>query len=101
MLHPSFDDQPTVTASTTRFAKLAIALPLLGAALLLGACGNTALDRGVSGAGIGAGTGAAIGAIFGGVGVVPGALIGAAVGGGTGALSSKQQIDIGDPVWRQ
>ena len=101
MLHPSFDDQPTIAASTKpRFAKLALALPLLAGAFLLGACGNTTMDRGVSGAGIGAGTGAAIGAIFGGVGVVPGALIGAAVGGGTGVLTSKQQIDIGDPVWR-
>jgi hypothetical protein len=101
MLHPSFDDQPTVTASSkTRTTKLLLALPILAGALLLGACGNSTLDRGVSGAGIGAGTGAAIGAIFGGVGVVPGALIGAAVGGGTGALSSKDQINIGDPVWR-
>jgi hypothetical protein len=103
MLHPSFDEQPTVTASTTKttFTKLALALPVLAGALLLGACGNSMLDRGVSGAGIGAGTGAAVGAIFGGVGVVPGALIGAAVGGGTGALTTKQQIDIGEPVWRQ
>ncbi len=93
--------QSSVDARSTSTRRLALALPLLGAALLLGACGNSSLDRGVSGAGIGAGTGAAVGAIFGGVGVVPGALIGAAVGGGTGVLSSKQQIDIGDPIWRQ
>lgn len=87
------------TGSLIRRAILTV--PLLAGAIALSACGNTTLDRGVSGAGIGAGAGAAVGAIFGGVGVVPGALIGAAVGGGTGALSSKEQINIGDPVWRQ
>ena len=97
----SFQVQPAVTVSASPFKRLALAVPLLTGALLLGACGNSTLDRGVSGAGIGAGTGAAIGAVFGGVGVVPGALIGAAVGGGAGALTSKQQVDIGDPVWRR
>lgn len=30
---------------------------------------------------------------------VDGAIIGAAVGGGTGALTSKKQIDLGRPAW--
>lgn len=102
MLHPSFDhSNVALPTPKTKVRKLAIALPLLGAALMLSACGNTMTDRGVSGAGIGAGTGAAVGAIFGGVGALPGALIGAAVGGGTGALTTRDQIDIGDPIWRR
>jgi len=105
MRHPSFDDQPTDTASNRKptLAKLAIAAPLLGVALLLGACGSDAnmTDRAGGGAAVGAGTGAAIGAIFGGVGAIPGALIGAAVGGGTGAATSDEQVDLGAPVWRR
>lgn len=31
---------------------------------------------------------------------VDGALIGAAIGGGTGALTSKDQIDLGKPAWK-
>jgi osmotically inducible lipoprotein OsmB len=73
-------------------------LAMLG--LALAACGSDRGDRVASGAGIGAGTGAAVGAIFGGVGAIPGALIGAAVGGAGGAVTEKEDVNLGDPVWR-
>ena len=74
---------------------LALALPLA-----LGACGSDPAERGVTGAGIGAGTGAVIGALTGGLSIAGGALIGAVVGGGVGALTTKDQINLGDPVWK-
>jgi hypothetical protein len=89
------------SSKKSAFGRALVAVPLIVGGLLLGACGTDTTDRGVSGAGIGAAGGAAIGAIFGGVGALPGAIIGAAVGGGTGAVSSPQQIDLGQPVWRQ
>lgn len=67
---------------------------------LLSACGELQGDRAISGAGIGAGTGAVVGAIFGGVGAIPGALIGGGIGAGTGALTSPDQINLGQPAWR-
>ena len=74
---------------------LAVAVPLA-----LGACGNDPAERGVTGAGIGAGTGAVIGALTGGLSIAGGALIGAVAGGGIGALTTKDQINLGDPVWK-
>jgi hypothetical protein len=90
-------------AAAVPLRRLAIALPLLAGALMLGACGSDAnmTDRAGGGAAVGAGTGAAIGAIFGGVGALPGALIGAAVGGGTGVATTDEQVDLGEPVWRK
>ncbi len=76
-----------------------ILIPLF-VAISLSACGREPADRTVGGAGVGAGTGAAVGAIFGGVGAIPGALIGAAVGGGTGAVTTPDQVDLGEPIWR-
>jgi osmotically inducible lipoprotein OsmB len=72
----------------------------LAAPLALGACGSTPEERGVTGAGIGAGTGAVIGAMTGGLSIAGGALIGAIAGGGIGALTTKDQINLGDPVWK-
>lgn len=67
-------------------------------ALLLGftvsGCGNTKSERALSGAGIGAGAGAAGAAITGGS-VAGGALLGGAVGAATGALTDKDDIDLG------
>jgi peptidoglycan hydrolase-like protein with peptidoglycan-binding domain len=74
---------------------LALAVPLA-----LGACGSDPAERGVTGAGIGAGTGAVIGALTGGLSIAGGALIGAVVGGGAGALTTKDQINLGEPVWK-
>lgn len=67
------------------------------AALALGACGETKMDRGLSGAGIGAGAGAIGGALLGNP--VAGAAVGGAVGGATGVFTDKDQIDLGDPIW--
>ena len=66
--------------------------------LALVACGNTAGDRALSGAGIGAGVGAVGGLMVGAP--LEGAAIGAAVGAGTGALTDKNRIDLGKPFWR-
>ena len=60
---------------------------------LLGGCGTTQGDRGLSGAMIGGG----IGLIGGGGGVVVGALVGA----GVGMLTNSSQINLGQPVWKQ
>ncbi|HEX9647678.1 MAG TPA: peptidoglycan-binding domain-containing protein [Alphaproteobacteria bacterium] len=71
---------------------------LLAIGLGLAACGNTAEERGITGAGIGAAGGAVLGAVTG-LSVVEGALIGAGAVGLTGALTDKSDIDIGDPIW--
>ena len=55
------------------------------ALLLLGACGTTTGDRGLSGALIGAG-----------VGVLGGALVGGAVG----VLTDPGQVNLGKPIWQ-
>ncbi|MGP1396505.1 MAG: hypothetical protein ACTS3R_13415 [Inquilinaceae bacterium] len=77
-----------------------IASIVLAASLALTACGSSLPDRTYGGAGVGAGTGAAVGVLFGGVGVIPGAIVGALAGGTTGAVTSEDEIDLGDPVWR-
>lgn len=76
---------------------LTTAALVLSAALALAACGNTKMDRGLSGAGIGAGVGAVGGALVGDP--WTGAAIGGAVGGATGVLTDRDQIDLGDPIW--
>jgi osmotically inducible lipoprotein OsmB len=60
---------------------------------LLGGCGTTQGDRGLSGALIGGG----IGLIGGGGGVVVGALVGA----GVGMLTDNSQINLGTPIWNK
>lgn len=72
---------------------------VLCAALLLGACGTSKTDRALSGGAIGAGAGAAVGAVTGGS-VLGGALIGGAGGAAAGALTDKDDVDLGKPVWR-
>lgn len=69
----------------------------LSAALALGACGNTKMDRGLSGAGIGAGAGAIGGALMGNP--LAGAAIGGAAGAATGVLTDRSQVDLGDTIW--
>ena len=71
-----------------------LSLPLL----ILGACGNTQSDRVLSGGAIGAGAGAVGGALVGSP--LMGAAIGGAIGAGAGALTDKNDIDLGDPIWR-
>lgn len=75
-----------------RFAACALAV------MLLAACGRSTGDRALSGAGIGAGVGAAGAAITGGS-VLGGAVLGGAAGAATGALTDKDDIDLGDPWW--
>ncbi|MGQ0658997.1 MAG: peptidoglycan-binding domain-containing protein [Chromatiales bacterium] len=77
-----------------------LTLTLAIASLTLTACGTTPTERGVSGAGIGAGAGAVVGAVTG-LSVAQGALIGAAAGGLTGALTRQDQINLGEPAWKQ
>lgn len=74
---------------------------ILAITAMLGACGENTGDRATSGGAIGAGTGAVIGAAccFL-VGAIPGALIGGAIGAGTGVVTTPNQIDLGEPAWR-
>jgi hypothetical protein len=62
------------------------------ATLVLAGCGTQMGDRLASGAAIGGGVGLAAG----GAGVVPGAIIGAAVGG----LTSPDDVNLGEPIWK-
>jgi hypothetical protein len=73
---------------------------IAAAGLLLAACGETRLDRGLSGAAIGAGVGAVASAATGGK-LGRGVLVGAALGAAVGVLTDKGQIDLGEPVWRR
>jgi osmotically inducible lipoprotein OsmB len=67
--------------------------------LLVSACGHTAGDRAVSGAGIGAGVGAVGGAIMGGN-AATGAVVGGAVGAAAGGLTKEKDVNLGKPIWR-
>ena len=71
----------------------------LCACLLVAACGESKLDRGLSGAAIGAGAGAAAGAATG-HSATGGALLGGAAGGAAGVLTDEDDVDLGDPVWK-
>ena len=79
--------------------KTLLIVTLLGAPLTLAACGNTQGDRAMSGGAIGAGAGAAAGALTGGS-LLGGALLGGAVGAAAGALTDKDDVNLGKPVWR-
>jgi osmotically inducible lipoprotein OsmB len=68
-----------------------MAIAMIAAALLAG-CGTTTSDRALSGAGIGAG----IGLLGGPVGV----LVGAGIGAAAGAATDPEDVNLGDPVWR-
>ena len=70
------------------------------AALGLSACGTSQTDRGLSGAGIGAATGAVIGGVTGGSSGA-GAVIGGVVGGVVGAATTKDDINLGKPIWKK
>ena len=69
--------------------KMLLCLILLASAFA--ACGSSTSDRALSGAGIGAGVGA-----------VGGALMGHTLGGAAlgGALTNKNQINLGRPWWK-
>ena len=67
---------------------------------LLGACGASKTDRGLSGAAIGAGVGAAGSAATGGS-ILGGAALGGAAGAATGVLTDEDDVDLGEPVWKR
>nr|AKQ03973.1 hypothetical protein [uncultured gamma proteobacterium Rifle_16ft_4_minimus_39789] len=75
-------------------------ISVLGLCVLIGACGTTPEERGISGAGIGAGAGAIVGAVTG-LSVVEGAVLGAVAGGLTGALTKEESVNLGEPAWKQ
>ena len=63
------------------------------------ACGTSKTDRAISGAAIGAAAGAA-GAAAMGKDALGGAAIGGAVGAAAGAATDKDDIDLGNPIWK-
>jgi hypothetical protein len=63
-----------------------LAVVLLG----LAACGSTPTERGITGAGIGGAAGAAVGA----------PITGAVVGGAAGVFTDKDDINLGEPIWK-
>ena len=65
----------------------------------LAACGSSTGDRALSGGGLGAATGAGAAAVTGGS-VGTGAIVGGAVGAAAGALTDRNDVDLGKPVWR-
>lgn len=75
-------------------------LSVISLCALISACCTTPEERGISGAGIGAGAGAIVGAVTG-LSVVEGAVLGAVAGGLTGALTKEENVNLGDPVWKQ
>ncbi|MGE4220417.1 MAG: hypothetical protein AB7G39_13300 [Alphaproteobacteria bacterium] len=79
---------------------LKTAIPLVGALLLLTACGSNQGDRALSGAGIGAGGGALLGWALPGIGPAAGAAIGAVGGAVTGAVTDDEDLNLGKPAWR-
>ena len=74
-------------------------LVLLATVCLLAGCGDSTFDRVSTGAGAGAGT--VIGLIGGPIGVGLGAAVGAGIGAVTGGETTKQQLDLGPPVWEK
>jgi len=68
--------------------------------VFLSACGDTSMNRSLSGAAIGAGIGT-MGSVIAGGAVVPGLLIGGAVGAATGVLTDTSQINLGKPIWEK
>jgi len=77
-----------------RFTLALIAIIGLG----LAACGDTATERGLSGAAIGAAGGAATSGITGGS-PLGGAALGGAAGAAAGALTEEEDLDLGEPIW--
>ena len=76
-------------------ALVASSVALLG----LAACGETQGDRAISGGGIGAAAGAGIGALTGGS-ILGGAVLGGAAGAAGGALTDKDDVNLGKPIWK-
>jgi osmotically inducible lipoprotein OsmB len=73
---------------------------VLSVCIFINACGTMPADRSVSGAGIGAGAGAVLGAVTG-LPIFGTAALGAAAGAITGVMTNKNQINFGEPAWKQ
>lgn len=65
----------------------------------LAACGNNVGDRALSGAGLGAAGGTAFNVLTGGS-LAGGAVVGGLAGAAAGALTDRNTIDLGKPIWR-
>lgn len=74
-------------------------LSFLAVAASLAACGTSSVDRAISGGAIGA-TAGGVGAAVANRDVVSGALLGGVVGAVAGGLTTPNNIDLGDPVFR-
>lgn len=68
--------------------------------VLLTACGETTVDRTLSGAAIGGSMGMIGTAVAGGA-ILPGLAVGSAVGAATGLITMPSQINLGKPIWEQ
>jgi hypothetical protein len=66
--------------------------------MLVAGCGTSTSDRAISGGLLGAGAGAVIGSTTGNAGT--GAVIGGVAGAAVGAATTPDQVNLGDPVWR-
>lgn len=80
----------------TKVSSFAIAAVV---ALGLSACGQTTGDRALSGGGLGAVAGGGAAALTGGS-VGTGAVLGGAAGAAAGALTTRDDVDLGRPAWR-
>lgn len=75
-------------------------LVLGGLALGLAACGSNPTDRAITGAALGASVGVA-GAALTKNDLGPAALVGGLLGAAAGGLTTRDQIDIGEPIYRE
>jgi hypothetical protein len=91
--------RPGVTARRKIMTRIAFATVASLSLLALAACGTSTSDRAISGGAIGAGTGAVAGAVLGGS-PVAGAVIGGADGAAAGAITDRDDVDLGRPIWR-
>lgn len=66
----------------------------------LTACGTDPKDRIEGGAATGATTGMAIGILAGPPGIIAGAIIGGGLGAATGATVPEDNLDLGEPIWK-
>ena len=81
-------------------SKLAATMTAALMAMSIAGCGTTPGDRTISGAGIGAGVGA-LGAAATGGSVGTGAVIGGVAGGVIGAVTSPDDVYLGEPIWKK
>lgn len=69
------------------------------AVLLLAACGEQSLERGLGGAALGTAAGLGTAALTD-ADLLSAGLLGAAAGGAVGALTEPETVDLGEPLWQ-